>query len=168
MVYKVNKITEICKYYAWFLCFIFKKINLKPKLCNNDFWCTPAYFLQMPSVSGVKWHCCDRVQSSQISYKKTCVELFTTIFEKKVGCTAVSLTTLCNQLCQLSLRIRSHIPKCFNPCIRGPGEYLMKNRGRKSLVRVPLRVVFFSWPKGPAVFSFFICNFQKGRTVMPL
>jgi hypothetical protein len=43
---------------------------------------------------------------------------------------------------RFSPRIRSHIQKGFNPCIRGiGGSCLMKkkNRGRKSRVRVPLR-----------------------------
>jgi hypothetical protein len=36
--------------------------------------------------------------------------------------TAMSMTPLCNQLCRLSSRIRSHIRKGFNLCIRGTGK----------------------------------------------
>jgi hypothetical protein len=100
-------------------------------------------------------------------YKKQCVELFAKIFEKiwlhsvvndtAVPVTAVSMTPLCTQLCRLSSRIRSHIRKGFNLCIRDPGEVVWwtKNRGRKSRVRVPLKNYFLLRFRNTA------CSWQK-------
>jgi hypothetical protein len=57
-------------------------------------------------------------------------------------CTVVSMTPLClsqqcqwhrNQLCQISLQIRSHIRKGFNLCIRDPGEVVWWKKQRSKI-----------------------------------
>jgi hypothetical protein len=67
-------------------------------------------------------------------------DIHSSVIDTAVTCTAVSLTMLSNQLCWFSMQIQSHIQKGFNPCIRGLGEVVWWNRGRKSRVRVPLNV----------------------------
>jgi hypothetical protein len=80
---------------------------------------------------------------SNMRSKVTAVScLHSGVNDSAVHVTAVSMAHLCNQLCRLTLQIRSHIQKDLNPCIRGLGEMFdeeKKTRGRKSRVRVPLR-----------------------------
>jgi hypothetical protein len=86
-----------------------------------------------------QWHRCD-MYSSIIDTAVTCTTVSLTplwhaqrchlhrcdmhsgVIDTAVTGTAVLFTPLCNQLCRLSSRIRSHIRKGFNMGIRGPGE----------------------------------------------
>jgi hypothetical protein len=92
--------------------------------------------------------------------KKQCVKLFAKISKKKLAAqrcrwhrcachsgvndsavhvTAVSMTPLCNQLCRLSSRIRSHIRKGFNLCIRDPGEVVWWKKKQTSKISCLVR-----------------------------
>jgi hypothetical protein len=69
--------------------------------------CTAVSMKPLWNAQRYQWHRCD---------------MHSGVIDTAVTGTAVPLTPLCNQLCRLSSRIRSHIRKGFNPCIRGPGE----------------------------------------------
>jgi hypothetical protein len=79
---------------------------------------------------------------SDFLIKKISVSNYSRKYSKKVGCTAVdsavhvtavSMTLLCNNLCRLSSRIRSHIRKGFNLCIRDPGEVVWWKKQRSKI-----------------------------------
>jgi hypothetical protein len=85
----------------------------------------------------------DSQSHSKMRCKVTLVSFLRSgVNDSVVHVTVVSIMTpLCNQSCRFTPKIRSHIQKGFNPCIRGLGELFdKKNRGRKSRVRVPLNI----------------------------
>jgi hypothetical protein len=145
----------------------------RPPVCYRYHISTAASLTPMCMSQQCQWHRCSCPSGALCSrvsfpFKKQCDELFAKIFEKKlvaeryqwhrcachsyvndsaVQVTAVSMTPLCYQFCRLSSRIRGHIRKGFNLCIRDPWEFVWWKKRSKISCQGSFRGKFILWKR---------------------
>jgi hypothetical protein len=131
--------SEWCYWHRYYSCAFYSSVNDTAVQCaaESDFCiknsvsdhfqkifnkvgCTALSLTQKWYAQRHNWHSCD---------------MYSSVIETAVTCKAVSkLTPLCSQLCLFFMRIRSHIQKGFNTCIRGLGGDVWWEKNQRSKI----------------------------------